>query len=197
MNHNKHEALFSATAGDTIDAEARTTLNVVIAYDDVPAGQHAMHILGDVADNFGSNIELRPQLWAFRFLDNPDWRALAAKDVLEADMLIISTSSENELPAAVRNWFNSCLAQRCGADLAVIALLGSPDKLDEHYSARFQYVQRAVSEASCDFFAPAPHPEDSLDANIENIRHRADTVTPILDDILHLPTAPLHWHSHP
>jgi hypothetical protein len=196
MNQNKHEALF-AREGDTDNAETRATLNVVIAYDDVAAGQHAMRILGDVADNFGGDIELRPQLWAFRFLETPDWRALAAKDVLNADMLIISTSSEIELPTAVRSWYNSCLAQRCGANLAVIALLGRPDKLDEPYSARCQFIKHAASERSCDFFAPAPHPEDSLDSNIANIRHRADTITPILDDILHLPTAPPHWREHP
>jgi hypothetical protein len=186
----KHEPLFDAVS-ETTDAEACATLNVVIAYDDVPASQHAMHILADVAANFGDKLELRPQLWRFQFLEDPDWRTLAAKDVLNANMLIISTSSENELPAAVRSWFSSCLTQRRGANLAVVALLGTADKMDEPYSPRFQLVQRAVREASFDFFAPVPHPEDSLDASIASIRHRAETVTPILEDILHVPTAPL------
>ncbi len=196
MSHNKCENFLDAI-GKMADAEARATMNVVIAYDDIAAGQHAVRILGDVADNFGGDIELRPQLWAFRFLETPEWRVLAGRDVLDADMLIISTSSESELPAAVRSWFNSCLTQRCGADLAVIALLGRPGKLDEPYSARFQFVQRAVREASVDFFAPTPHSEDSVDSNIANIRHRADTITPTLDNILHLPIALPHWHSHP
>jgi hypothetical protein len=191
----KHEPLFDAVS-EIADADFCATLNVVIAYDDVPAGQHAMHILADVAANFGDKLELRPQLWQFQFLEDPDWRTLAAKDVLNANMLIISTSSENELPAAVRSWFSSCLTQRHGDNLAVVALLGTADKMDEPYSPRFQLVQRAAREASFDFFAPVPHPEDSLDSSVASIRHRAETVTPILEDILHVPTAPLNWRAN-
>ena len=192
----KHEPLFDAVS-EIADADVCAMLNVVIAYDDVPAGQHAMHILADVAANFGDTLELRPQLWRFQFLEDPDWRTLAAKDVLNANMLTISTSSENELPATVRSWFSSCLTQRRGANLAVVALLGTADKMDEPYSPRFQLIQRAAREASFDFFAPVPHPEDSLDASIASIRHRAETVTPILEDILHVPTAPLNWRANP
>lgn len=192
----KHEPLFDAVS-EIADADVCATLNVVISYDDVPAGQHAMHILADVAANFGDTLELRPQLWRFQFLEDPDWRTLAAKDVLNANMLTISTSSENELPATVRSWFSSCLTQRRGANLAVVALLGTADKMDEPYSPRFQLIQRAAREASFDFFAPVPHPEDSLDASIASIRHRAETVTPILEDILHVPTAPLNWRANP
>jgi hypothetical protein len=192
----KHEPLFDAVS-EIADADVCATLNVVIAYDDVPAGQHAMHILADVAANFGDTLELRPQLWRFQFLEDLDWRTLAAKDVLNANMLIISTSSENELPATVRSWFSSCLTQRRGANLAVVALLGTADKMDEPYSPRFQLIQRAARETSFDFFAPVPHPEDSLDASIASIRHRAETVTPILEDILHVPTAPLNWRANP
>jgi hypothetical protein len=179
----------------TPDADVRTTLNVVIAYDDVPAGQRAMHTLADLTRDVGEEMDLGPQLWKFEYLEDPDWRALAAADAIKADLLIISTTSETELPATVEDWVTTCLAQKRGTCAAVVALLGTVNNRDEPDSPRLQFIQRASIEAGLDFFAPRPRHEDSLNLTLESIHRRADTVTRTFDEILHQ-TAP-RWQVHP
>ena len=179
---------------DTPDADA-ATLNVVIAYDDVPAGQRAMHTLADLGRDFADEVDLGPQLWRFEYLEDPDWRALAAKDAIKADIIIISTTGEGELPAAVESWLAACLTQKHGTSAAVVALLGTVDNMDEPDSPRFQFLQRAAIEAGLDFFAPRPREQNSLDSTIKSIHRRADTVTRTLDEILHQP-AP-RWQAQP
>ncbi|MBI3849959.1 MAG: hypothetical protein HY298_06665 [Verrucomicrobia bacterium] len=179
------------------DSKVDATLNVVIAYDDIPAGQRAMRTLANLTRGIGDEIEFRPQLWRFEFLEDPDWRAVAAAETINADILIISTSSETELPVVVESWVRSCLAQKRDDTIAVVALLGSADKTDKSDSQRYQFMQRAARDGGFDFFAPSARHEDSSDSTIESIRQRAETVTPILDDILQVPTHSLNWRANP
>jgi hypothetical protein len=181
------------SVNDTPDADV-PTLNIVIAYDDVPAGQRAMHTLADLGRDFADEMDLGPQLWRFEYLEDPDWRALATVDALKADMLIISTTSKTELPAAVESWLTACLAQKHGTSAAIVALLGTVDNMDEPDSPRFQFLRRVAIEAGLDFFAPRPRKQDSLDSTLNSIHRRADTVTRTLDEILHQPTP--RWQGH-
>ena len=180
---------------DMVDSDVRATLNAVIAYGDVAAGQRAMRTLAHVTRKLGDEMELCPQPWRFEVLEDPACRALASADAVNADMLIISTSSESELPAAVESWITACLALKRGTSAAVVALLGSEVKPDELASPRFQFVQAAAREAGLDFFAPLPHREDQLDLAIENIRRRVETLTPTLSGISHPSAAPPHGRA--
>jgi hypothetical protein len=189
-----HKQILLDSVNDTSDADV-PTLNIVIAYDDVPAGQRAMHTLADLGRNFADEMDLGPQLWRFEYLEDPDWRALATADAIKADILIVSTTSKSELPAAVENWLADCFVQKHGTSAAVVALLGAVDNIDEPDSPRFQFIQRAALEAGLDFFAPQPRGQNSLDSTIKSIHRRADTMTRTLDEILHPPTP--RWQAHP
>ena len=176
------------------DLDNSTTINVLIAYEDVPAGQHAMRILADLARKSEDDLELHPKLWRFDLLADPEWWTSALTDAVNADMLIISTSGASGLPTAVEDWVNACLAQMRGTSAAVIALLGTADHADRPSSPRFQFVQRAANEAELDFFAPLPCPEDSLKETLKSIQRRAETVTQTFDDILDSPTPRAQAH---
>lgn len=87
--------------GSRLDADARW--DVVIVYDDDPAGQHAIHTFDGVTRQLGGRIKLHPLLWRFDHLEDPDWRAAAAAAAVQACLVIISTSSKGGLPASVRD----------------------------------------------------------------------------------------------
>ncbi len=128
-------------------------LNVVIVYDDVSAGQHAMHVLASQGHDL-HDIDVRPRLWRFDFLEDPEWFALALADAINADMVVISTSAPNGLNPVVRNWIKLCLARKRGSGSAIVALFGPAGNLDELESPRYQFVQNTAREAGLDVFAP-------------------------------------------
>ena len=129
---------------------------VVIAYDDVPAGRRAMHILDTMVDASGERRQLRPLLWRFDILEVTDWRAEATSSTLLANLLIISTSSKGDLPVAVQDWVRSCLTQKQGQPAVVVALLGPADDTDPPDSPRVQFLSNAAAAAGLGFFAPTP-----------------------------------------
>jgi len=139
------------------DPDTDAGWHVVIAYDDVPAGQRTMHILDRVDHAAGGTLKLCPLLWRFDILEDPGWRAEATIDTQRANLLIISTSSKGDLPAAVQEWVRSCLSQKQGHAAVVVALLGPADDTDAPDSPRVQFLRNAAEAAGLDFFAPTPH----------------------------------------
>jgi hypothetical protein len=128
----------------------------VVIYDDVPAGNHAIGVLAKLFREPEDRADLRPELWRFDFLDHPDWFALALVGAINADIVVISTSSAHGLNASLENWITLCLTRKRGTRAAVVALFGSAESADGPASARLQFVQDAAREAGLDFFAPAP-----------------------------------------
>ena len=160
-----------------------SALQVVIAYDDIAAGGRAMRVLADLGEGLGDAIEFQPIPWSFDLLADVDWREMAATDAVNADILIIGTSSTNPLPLAVQRWVETAIAQKRGTDAAVVALFGLEENPDRAGSSRLEAIQAVARQAGLDFFAPAPHHE--LDEAIERIHRRSKMVTPLLAEILH------------
>ena len=134
------------------DPEAQ--LNVLVAYDDVSAGQHAMRVIGNVDRQLDELEKRYPSLWRFDLLEDPDWRLLATAEALQADLLVISASGRSGLPVGVKTWFKTCLAQKKGTAAAVVALFGVGERMDSPDSPRIQFVKSAVEAAGLAFFAP-------------------------------------------
>ena len=142
-------------AASPLDAEARC--GVVIVYDDAPAGKYALHTLEGVTHQLSGSIALYPSLWRFDLLEDPDWRAVATAEAVQAGLVVISTSSKAELPTAVRDWVQGWLGQSRGTDAALAALLGPADDPDAADSPRIQFLRSAAEAAGLGFFAPTPH----------------------------------------
>jgi CheY-like chemotaxis protein len=154
----------TAAAATRVDPhEAACPLNadaswgVIIVYDDAPAGTHALHTLEEVTRQLAGGIELYPSLWRFDLLEDPDWRAAATAEAVQAGLVIISTSSKGELPAPVRDWVRGCLQARTSAPGALVALLGPADDPDGADSPRIQFLKSAAEATGLGFFAPTPH----------------------------------------
>jgi hypothetical protein len=148
-----HNAPLLNTVLEIRHEDSDWAFNVMIAYDDVAAGQRAMQIVSNLARDHEGELGLQPQPWRFDLLADPYFREFATADARKADLVIISTGSESDLPAAVRSWMTACLAQKQGSG-AVVALLGTEGHMDTADSPRLQFLQNAAKEAGLEFFAP-------------------------------------------
>jgi hypothetical protein len=174
------------------DADARDLnhpLRIVIAYNEVPAGKRAMRVMSDLARGLGEAVEFQPLPWSFDLLADTDWAKVAGDDAVNADILIIATSSADPLPPAVGRWAEAAISRKQGTAAAVVALLGPEEQPDGHDSARLAAIRAAARQAGLDFFAPAPSGE--LNEAIARIHQRAEMFTPVLEGISrHQPNAP-------
>lgn len=176
---------------DTDSMDAKQALRVVIAYRDLPAGKRAMHVMSGLGKGLGDEIEFQPVPWSFELLADRDWSEVATRDAINADILIVATSSANALPPAVARWVESTINQKQGTAAAVIALFGSEANPDEVDTSRVDAIQTAARQAGLDFFAPpARHGFEQTKARIPQ---GTGMVTPLLDEILqhHYPVP--HW----
>lgn len=185
VTHFMDEATF-----DQRSMDVKQPLRVVIAYNDLPAGKHAMRVMVNLGKELGDDIEFQPFPWSFDLLSDVDWREVAASDAVKADMLIIATSDRDPLPPAVGRWAETAISGKRGTTAAVVALFGPEGNPDRAGSSRLQAIQTAALRAGLDFFAPAPRRE--LDEAMARIHQRAEMITPILQEILQQHEPVLH-----
>lgn len=154
-----HPSTFIDDTGRNPDAhESICPLRVVIAYNNRTAGFRAMRMMGDLGRSNGNDGDFHPILWPFELLADEDWGQLAADDALRADVLIIATSCENPLPAAVGRWAESTIRRKQGTAAVVVVLFGSEEHPDGRDSSRLKVIQTAARGAGIEFFASAtPH----------------------------------------
>ena len=163
-------------------SEMNLPLRVVIAYNDLAAGRRAMRLLSNLGKELGGDIEFQPLPWSFDLLGDVDWRAVAASDAVNTDLLIIATSDTDPLPPAIGRWTDTAIRDN-RRTAAVVALFGPEEKSDRFGSSRLLAIQTAAHRAGLDFFAPTPR--QKLEEAISRIHERAETITPVLEGILH------------
>lgn len=98
---------------------------VVIAYEDFSAGRRGMdtcHLLNSL---LGNRTEVATTLWNFEVLAHPDLSRRATHEAAEADVIVISTSVDRELPLPTRLWIESWAASKQNESAALIALLAN------------------------------------------------------------------------
>ena len=150
---------------------------VVVVYDDVPAGQHAVRMLANVFREPEDRLQLLPRFWRFDFLEDTGWFALALADATDADIIVIATSSNHGLNISVEDWIKSCLPRKRGSSAAVVALLGPEQGMDTQDSPRLLFLKGAARKAGLDFFAPKSRCQHQFldDDQIARINQKADT----------------------
>jgi hypothetical protein len=140
----------------TAERERGRPCQIVIAYDTVAAGRRAMRLVSSLRSNEELDCEIRPLPWRFDLPEDPDWRDLATADAVKADVLMISSFLQSNLPPAVWKWIAECLELKRGETAAVVALFGADGQMDHADSDRLQLLTKAAREAELAFFTPSP-----------------------------------------
>jgi len=171
--------------------ETKQALQVTIAYKDLAAGKRAMHTLAQLGRGLVDDIEFQPFPWSFELLLDANWRDIAFRHAVQADILILATSDSAPVPTGVTQWMETILDRKQGTDCAVVALFGTELQPEPDDSSRIQALRVATQKAGLPFFAPVLRRE--LSDALFQLQDRAERVTPLLDDVLRRTHPSIHW----
>lgn len=171
-------------------ADEAAPLQVAILHDDLAAGEQATQALAALARDFAEEVVVHPSFWPFAMLDQTRGRLAAATDAGTADLLIVSTQNDSQLPGAVLNWIAHWAELKQGTGAALLLLFGRPGNFDTAESDRVRFLQRLVAEAGLELFTPRPGGAEGPHPLCEHLHEREVTLTPTLRDALR--RHPLH-----
>jgi hypothetical protein len=206
-DHAAHQSSFSI---DPIMRTAREDLSefrlqpttvdpwsVTVVYEDTGARERALRLCHHLVQGFKNEIEFIFNWWRFRYLEDPEIAQAAAQAAAQADILLFSATSHEELPEEVRNWTDLWVPLRTSGD-GVLLVLAGDEGTELSASPLFRFLRNLAVKASMDCL---PREQDELwtspSASVRSIQNRAAQGTRILDDILRhtppVPSPPSHW----
>src|SRR5687767_11702484 len=89
-------------------------INVVIAFEDEAAGKHANAFYDHLGERLAADFEFTRYQWSFSLLKDAGVRGAAAHDAATADIVIIATHGNSELPEHVDCWFQEWVGRNAG-----------------------------------------------------------------------------------
>jgi hypothetical protein len=186
-----HYTAFYPPIGSS-DLEPDPIFNVVIAYEDFETGKQAKETYDFLVRNLGHECRFDNQMWKFDVLGIPKLREIAAKDVLMADIIIISCQGTHDLSPDVKAWINSWVYHQNNA-IALVALFGDAD--GDTRLVR-DYLAHVAKRAQMEFFAQ-PHslPFKRFDESFASERgiNRGETTLSTLAGIIQRDQTFPHW----
>src|SRR5215472_17322151 len=105
----KRMQTFSLPSIGSSDIEVNSTLNVVIAYEDLETGKRAMKTYDYLVEHLGEQCLFANQMWKFDVLAVPKLREIAARDAAAAEIIIIAAHEGRDLPTEVKSWIEMWL----------------------------------------------------------------------------------------
>src|SRR5262249_35038678 len=150
-----------------------------------------MHTLAQLGRGLVDDIEFQPFPWSFDLLMDENWRDIAFRHAVQADILILATSDSAPVPTGVSQWMESILDRKQGTDCAVVALFGTDLRPAQDASSEIQALRLATHQAGLPFFAPVVRGE--LAETLFHLQDRAERLTPLLDEVLRRTHPPTHW----
>ncbi|SRR5258708_2302610 len=97
-----------------------------MVYDNFLSALRAQDLAGRMAVELQPAFAISTKVWNFDLATHPDLRDRAAKDAIEADMIIISVSAGDDLSSGATSWMQNWLPQKRGGLAALVALLSEP-----------------------------------------------------------------------
>ena len=176
--------------------DAKPQFNVVIAYEDFAAGLHAQETCDFLARNLERELTLDSQMWKFDVLGNPKLREMATRDAAEADLIMISTHGDGDLPQEVKDWIDEWTGQLSSA-IALVKLTDRNPCCHPDDDVIRSYLQSVAQRAGMDFFAqPDDWPDRGEDFSLEQISQRTHATSTLMAGFLTQNTANWRWWRH-
>jgi hypothetical protein len=127
--------------------------NVVIMYEDPGTRKQAKKGLHYVAEEFGSDFEIRHWMWRLDILQDPKLSVRAAPSLAKSDLLIISLHGERRLSAKIRKLVDEQLVQTVNHGSALLALFEGATSATR--SPLYACLSTLAEERGLDFFVQA------------------------------------------
>jgi hypothetical protein len=137
-------------------ASRARNFKVVVAFDDNATSSPALKTCEYVIQQLGNDIEVRRKIVDFN-QTTPQRRAAAARDAANADMVIVATRENEELPTSMQEWMDEWSANRRSNEGALVAILNPAPCSSVKPRVRDQLASVA-RQAHMDFFSSEVSP---------------------------------------
>ena len=173
---------------------SQSSINVLIAYNEVSEGRRGMDLFCALRHDVPTKLDLRCDLWRFDLIGLPGVREAAVLAARHAQMIVVATNADVDVPAAVKDWLDQSFTGRAPGSAAMVALLHSrsagglalsPSRASLElmaYRRKFQFFVAAAREGKAD-----------TTLGVKRVRERAVRTSAVLEEILHRPPRPPRW----
>ena len=166
-------------------SQAKATWSVIAVYEDVVAREIAMSFCDHLVQRFWANFGFEVNWWPFNLLDNPRSATEAGEKALSADLIIIATHRDGELPQTIQDWIEGWVTRRGDREGALVGLLDPVASFDVPV-AKDVYLRHIAHRAGMDYLTQLPQQiARCIPDSLETFTERAQQVTHVLDEILH------------
>jgi hypothetical protein len=167
----------------------KSTWSVVVVFENADARETAVSFCDSLVKRFWTRCGFDVAWWSYDLLNDSAPAESAASKASEADIVIIATSSEEELPLSVKKWGDMWLGRRGEREGSLVGLSQSKGSCPLSHS----YLRGLAHRAGMDFLTEVPCSiPDAASESTEFFSQRAHQVTSVLDAILHQPAPPPH-----
>jgi hypothetical protein len=136
------------------DLDDMPRFNVVILYEDGPAGRRAKRFYDKLIHELGGECDFNLELWNFQVLGIPEFGASAMEAAAQADMVILSLHGKAGIPAEIKEWIEALTGQIIDRPPALVALLDRRKAGGGRGAAStLAYLSSVAKRTGIDFFA--------------------------------------------
>ena len=186
MNESVTSNLNRAASGET--------WSVVVLYDDTATRERALEACDRLVRTFWAEVEFDFHWWRTDFLKDPFLAQTAMHEAREADVIIFSSAGDDDLPAAVSQWFARWTEQRGKREGLLFDLTGTLRPVTPRLERIQNRLRELARRAGLDYAAGVPaRLPGRLPDSWQSAETRAGQVTAVLDDMLHKLPPPTHF----
>jgi hypothetical protein len=146
------ELLSEAKIEWTLDLDDKSKFNVVVIYEDGPAGRRAKHFYDKLVHELEDECAFSLQLWSFQVLAIPELRESAIESAAQADVVILSLHGKAGLPVDIREWIETWSKLIIGKGSALIALVDKSTTRGGTNASALAYLKGVAKRTEVDFF---------------------------------------------
>lgn len=169
-----------------VHAAADHPLKALILYQDVPTREWAFGLWERVASNLEEEEGLQVRSWRISELAEPEALTEASSEAAVADVIVVATRDEGEVPAELAAWGEGWLLHRAKRPGSLVALIGVAEEGEMSGGETRGYLAGIAKAAGLDHMVRVRRfgvvTESSFDTEQLLQRHRA--TTRIMGDIL-------------
>ena len=164
---------------------------IVAVYEDERCRDQAMKFCDALVHRFWATAELDVHGSSLSDLEDHSTFRISSAKAVGARFIVFALRPGGEMPTAVCNWIESWLALRGDREGAIVALNDPGTGMGTFVSPKFVYLRNVANRTAMDYLTELPssvmYP---IPDSLESYSARADTVTSVLDQILHKPVPP-------
>jgi hypothetical protein len=137
----------------TPDLDDLPRFNVVVLYEDGPAGARAKGFYDKLIQEFVDECDFNLELWNFQVLGIPEIGESATEAAAQADFIILSLHGKARLPGEIKEWIETWTGQIIDRSPALAALVDKPNARGGTAASTLAYLSSVANRSGIDFFA--------------------------------------------